>query len=180
MTELSAELFGAPILSWPVLLVRLGGATLLCALIGLEREVKNRPAGLRTHILVGLASAVYTLIMVELVSRADSYPDITRTDPIRIIEAVTSGVAFLAAGMIVFTGDKVRGLTTGAGLWLSASVGLAAGLGLWPLAALSTLLALVVTRLLGSLERRGEKALVRWRGSDGRKVDGRDGDAPGR
>jgi putative Mg2+ transporter-C (MgtC) family protein len=172
MTELSAELLGAPILSWPVLLVRLGGATLLCALIGLEREVKNRPAGLRTHILVGLASAVYTLIMVELVSRAGSYSDTVRTDPIRIIEAVTSGVAFLAAGMIIFTGDKVRGLTTGAGLWLSASVGLAAGLGLWPLATLSTALALIVTRLLGSVERRGEKALT------GRRS--RDDDAPGR
>jgi putative Mg2+ transporter-C (MgtC) family protein len=105
--------------------------------------------------------------MVELVSRADSYPDSARTDPIRIIEAVTSGVAFLAAGMIIFTGDKVRGLTTGAGLWLSASVGLAAGLGLWPLAGLSTLLALIVTRLLGKLERHGEQAVARWHGDDG-------------
>jgi len=77
-----------------------------------------------------------------------------RIDPIRIIEAVTGGVAFLAAGMIVFAQGRVRGLTTGAGMWLSASVGLASGLGLWSLAGLSTLLALVVTRLLGNLERR--------------------------
>ncbi len=166
MSDLSAELLEGPILPWSVLLARLGGAVVLCALIGLEREVKRRPAGLRTHILVGLASAVYTLIMLELVSRADSYPDIARTDPIRIIEAVTSGVAFLAAGMIIFTGDKVRGLTTGAALWLSASVGLAAGLGLWPLAGLSTLLALIVTRLLGSLEKRGQKAVARMHDDD--------------
>src|SRR6056297_3010517 len=123
MEELSTEIFAAPILPWPVLIARLGGATLLCGLIGLEREIKQRPAGLRTHILVGLASAIYTLIMVELMSRADTYADIARTDPIRIIEAVTSGVAFLAAGMIIFTDDRIRGLTTGAGLWLSASVG---------------------------------------------------------
>jgi putative Mg2+ transporter-C (MgtC) family protein len=101
---------------------------------------------------VGLASSVYTLIMVELVSRADSYPDIARVDPIRIVEAVTGGVAFLAAGLIVFTGDKVRGLTTGAGLWLSAAIGLSVGLGLWPLAVLTTILSLTVIHLLGRLE----------------------------
>lgn len=157
MSSIATELSAAPLLPWPVLLVRLGGAITLCALIGLEREVKRSPAGLRTHILVGLASAVYTLITVELISRADGYPSVVRTDPIRIIEAVTSGVAFLAAGMIIFTGEKVRGLTTGAGLWLSASVGLAAGLGLWPLAGLSTVLALIVTRLLGALEPKGNR-----------------------
>jgi putative Mg2+ transporter-C (MgtC) family protein len=168
MTEaLATELLEGPILSWPVLLARLGGAVALCALIGFERETRRQAAGLRTHILVGLASSVYTLIMVELVSRADEYPDIARTDPIRIIEAVTGGVAFLAAGLIVFTGDKVRGLTTGAGLWLSASVGLAAGLGLWPLAILSTLLALIVMGVLGAMERRGHGPLPgRSKGSD--------------
>lgn len=152
MSPLVDDLLAAPILPWQVLLLRLGGAALLCGLVGLEREVRGRPAGLRTHILVGLASAVYTLIMVELVSRADTHPDIARVDPIRIVEAVTGGVAFLAAGLIVFTGDKVRGLTTGAGLWMSAAVGLSAGLGLWPLAGLATVLSLAVIHLLGRLE----------------------------
>ena len=168
MSALADEILGAPILPWEVLLLRLGGATVLCGLIGLEREWRGRPAGLRTHILVGLASAVYTLIMVELVSRADSYPDIARTDPIRIVEAVTGGVAFLAAGLIVFTGDKVKGLTTGAGLWLSAAVGLAVGLGLWPLAGLSTGLALLVMRALV----RAEDSVVRRRGAS--EADGRE------
>mgnify|MGYP006273448841 CR=1 FL=1 len=152
MTPLAEDLLAGPILPWQVLLLRLGGAAVLCGLVGLEREMQGRPAGLRTHILVGLASAVYTLIMVELVSRADSYPDIARVDPIRIVEAVTGGVAFLAAGLIVFTSDKVRGLTTGAGLWLSAAVGLSVGLGLWPLAGLATILSLAVIHLLGRLE----------------------------
>jgi putative Mg2+ transporter-C (MgtC) family protein len=158
MNAVAGDLLGAPILPWQVMALRLGGAALLCGLVGLEREVRGRPAGLRTHILVGLASAVYTLIMVELVNQADSHPDIARVDPIRIVEAVTGGVAFLAAGLIVFTGDKVRGLTTGAGLWLSAAVGLSAGLGLWPLAGMTTALALVVIHLLGRVERRADPA----------------------
>ena len=177
MSALSEELLGGPILPWPVLLLRLGGAAALCGLVGLEREVRGRAAGLRTHILVGLASAVYTLIMVDLVSRADRYPDIARVDPIRIVEAVTGGVAFLAAGLIVFTGDKVRGLTTGAGLWLSAAVGLSAGLGLWPLAGLSTLLALVVMHLLARAERRAGGGASGHREHPGARDAGEDDDA---
>jgi putative Mg2+ transporter-C (MgtC) family protein len=173
VTPLAEELLAAPILPWQVLLLRLGGATLLCGLVGLEREVQGRPAGLRTHILVGLASTVYTLIMVELVSRADSYPDIARVDPIRIVEAVTGGVAFLAAGLIVFTGDKVRGLTTGAGLWLSAAIGLSVGLGLWPLAGLTTILSLMVIHMLGRLEQKAGHGAPDYYGS---RTEGADDD----
>ena len=178
---LNREFLVAPDVGWTVLLTRLGGAAFLCALIGLEREASNRPAGLRTHILVGIASAVYTLIMLELLAHADDYPGIARIDPIRIIEAVTGGVAFLAAGMIVFAQGKVRGLTTGAGMWLSASVGLAAGLGLWNLAGLSTLLALTVTRLLGIVEKRA-RARADGAGRDGAAPDAADDgpDAPRR
>lgn len=146
---IGGELLSAPVLPWPMLLLRLGGAVVLCGMVGFEREAHGRAAGLRTHILVGLASAVYTLIMLELIGRADVYADHVRTDPLRIIEAVTGGVAFLAAGLIIFNGDKVHGLTTGAGLWLSAAIGLAVGLGLWPLAGLTTLLAVIVLGILG-------------------------------
>lgn len=152
LDAVGSELLQEPSLSWEILFLRLGGATLLCGLIGLERETRRRPAGLRTNMLVGLASTVYTLLMLELVRRSDSYPEIVRLDPIRIIEAVTSGVAFLAAGMIIFTKGKLRGLTTGATLWLSAAIGLAAGLGLWAIAGLATLLSLIITRLIGLLE----------------------------
>lgn len=145
---LSSELAGSPTQAWPVLFVRLGGAVLLCGIIGFERESKDRPAGLRTHMLVGLAASVYCLLMLDLLGRAADYPDPVRVDPVRIIEAVTSGVAFLAAGMIIFARGKVRGLTTGASLWLSASVGLACGLGLWAIAALTTLLSLLIMRLV--------------------------------
>jgi putative Mg2+ transporter-C (MgtC) family protein len=74
-------------------------------------------------------------------------------DPIRLVEAVTGGVAFLAAGLIVFARGEVRGLTTGAGLWLAASIGLAVGLGQWTLAFAVALLGLFVVRVLWIAEK---------------------------
>ena len=154
MELLAAEFGLSPSLPWPVLGARLAGAIVLCGLIGYERETRDRPAGLRTHILVGLASTVYCLIVLELIGRDYGQNDAVRLDPIRVVEAVTGGVAFLAAGMIVFTRGEVKGLTTGAGMWLAAAIGLAVGLGLWPLAVLVTLLSLIVTGLLHRFEKR--------------------------
>ena len=139
---------------WAVILARLVGALALCGAIGLERESRARPAGLRTHMLVGLAACTYCLLMIEVVSRFSGPGDDVRMDPVRIIEAVTGGVAFLAAGMIVFSGGQVKGLTTGASLWLSAAIGLAVGLGLWALAAMTAALGLAVIRVVWWGERR--------------------------
>lgn len=135
-------------LAWQVVLLRLAGALLLCGLIGLEREARNRPAGLRTHMLVGLASALYCLIMLEVLANMDQFSDRVSSDPMRLVNAVTSGVAFLAAGMIVFSGGKVRGLTTGASMWLAAAIGLSAGFGFWFMALATTALALAVIRIV--------------------------------
>lgn len=135
-------------LPWSVVVARIAGSVIFCGLIGFERESRNRPAGLRTHMLVGLAATVYCILTLELLDQADEYNELVRVDPIRVIEAVTSGVAFLAAGMIVFSGGKVQGLTTGASLWLAASVGLACGLGLWWVAGMTTLLALIIIGLI--------------------------------
>ncbi|MEQ8481098.1 MAG: MgtC/SapB family protein [Hoeflea sp.] len=145
---LTAELTTTPSQPLSVLALRLCGAVMLCGMIGFERESRDRPAGLRTHMLVGLAASVYCLLMLELLGRAADYPDPVRVDPIRIIEAVTSGVAFLAAGMIVFAKGKVRGLTTGASLWLAASVGLSCGLGLWIISGTTTVLSLIIMRVV--------------------------------
>lgn len=152
--ELAAEFSIAASIPVPVLLARMLGALALCGAIGFERETERHPAGLRTHMLVGLAAATYCILMLELVHQMANQGDHIRMDPVRILEAVTSGVAFLAAGMIVFSQGKVRGLTTGASLWLAASVGLACGLGLWMLAVLVTVPAILVTWLIGSAERR--------------------------
>lgn len=102
MGPIIQELTALTTLPWQVVLLRLAGALVLCGLIGLERETKSRPAGLRTHMLVGLAAALYCLIMLEVLANMDSYSDRVSSDPLRLVNAVTNGVAFLAAGMIVF------------------------------------------------------------------------------
>lgn len=126
---------------------------LVCgAIVGFEREYKSHAAGLRTHILVSMAAAVIALVAIEITHLPTFGGTEVRIDPIRLIEAVTSGVAFLAAGMIVFNRGRVLGLTTGAGMWLAGSIGLACGLGFWQIAALSTLGAIVVLSLLRRVE----------------------------
>lgn len=148
--EIMADFGTATVVSWPVLALRLMGAAFFCAMIGWDRERLERPAGLRTHILVGIAAAVFCLITLELTGRLDHNG--IRVDPVRIVEAVTAGVAFLAAGSIVFAKGRVSGVTTGAGLWLAGAIGLATGLGLWMLAAMTTLLALLVISVLRTFE----------------------------
>lgn len=135
-----------------VIMMRLVVAMLCGGAIGFERERKNRAAGLRTHILVCLSSAIVAILTIEIAHHAAFQGDSARVDPLRLIEAITAGVAFLAAGMIVFSKGEVRGLTTGAGLWFSGSIGLAAGLGFWQVSLLATALALVVLWLLHGIE----------------------------
>jgi putative Mg2+ transporter-C (MgtC) family protein len=142
------DILTEPTLPWEVILARLVGAVVFCGMIGLEREVRARAAGLRTHMLVGLAAALYCLIMLEIIAEAGVYTDRVAMDPLRLLSSVTSGVAFLAAGMIVFSRGRVRGLTTGASLWLTAAVGVSAGLGMWLIAGMSAVLALIIIRLL--------------------------------
>ncbi len=140
-------------LPFSVIALRLLLATLLGAVIGFEREWRNHPAGLRTHILVALAAACFAVIGIEIVHTSQFEDEGARQDPLRLIEAVTAGVAFLAAGTIIVARGRIKGLTTGAGLWLAGSVGLAAGLGFWQIAGLATLLAIVVLGLLHPLEK---------------------------
>lgn len=131
------------------ILGRLLVAMVFGAVVGIDREVNARPAGLRTHMLVSLAAAAFTIITFELseILNASSSPGL-RGDPIRIIEAVTAGVAFLAAGSIIQRRGSVEGVTTGAGLWLAGALGLAAGAGYYTLGAIATILALIVLTIL--------------------------------
>ena len=101
LQDASQDLLAAPQLPLGQIVIRLLGALLLAGLIGFERERDGKPAGLRTHMLVSLASCVYTLIMLTLVDRAAGLGNHVATDPIRVVEAVTGGVAFLAAGMVI-------------------------------------------------------------------------------
>lgn len=141
-------------LPMPIWFIRLLGAVVLCGLIGFEREIDLRPAGVRTHILIGLAAALYTLISLHLVNSEAVASERVRTDPIRVVEAVTSGVAFLAAGLVVFSQGNVKGLKTGATMWLAAAVGVACALGMWQIATATTILSLVVIVAVRKLEQR--------------------------
>lgn len=122
------------------ILVRLLAAALLGAGLGLEREVHGHQAGMRTHMLVCLGSAVFTVLSIYgFPKMADTAP----TDPSRISAQVVTGIGFLGAGAIIKYGTNIRGLTTAASLWVVASIGLAAGAGAYFLAVACTLVALI-------------------------------------
>ena len=152
MGALTEEFAHPTYLAFPVIAARLLFAALLGALIGFEREWRARPAGLRTHILICVAAATFGILTVEIAHSSAFAGRETVSDPLRAVEAVTAGVAFLAAGSILFTRGKVHGLTTGAGMWLAGAVGLSCGFGLWQIAGLGTFLILVVMGLLQSFE----------------------------
>src|SRR5688572_7099016 len=126
-------------------------ATALGAVIGFDRQLRNRPAGLRTHMVMSLAAALFTVLTLELHRELGAQGQ-TGADPIRIIEAITVGVSFLAAGTIIQSGRNVKGLTTGAGMWLAGAVGLACGLERYGLAVLGALLAVVILAVLMPVE----------------------------
>ena len=130
------------------IVLRLFVAMICGGAIGCEREWRSRAAGLRTHILVCLSAAIVALLTIEIVHYDIFQGEEVRMDPLRLIEAVTAGVAFLAAGMIVYSKGEVQGLTTGAGLWFAGSIGLACGLGFWQIGLIASTFALVVLWLL--------------------------------
>lgn len=128
------------------MLGRLTAAAVLGLIIGLDREYKDHPAGMRTHMLVSLAAATFTVLTFEVV--AISYGGPTQSDPVRVVGAVTAGVAFLAAGTIIQGRRGVQGLTTGAGMWLAGAIGLACGIGSFAIALTVTLLGVFILTLL--------------------------------
>jgi len=141
-------------LSWNEIIVRLAIASLLGALIGLERERKDWAAGLRTHMLVCTGSCLIMLVS------AFGFADVLSTDhvtldPSRIAAQVVSGIGFIGAGAILFSKQgTVRGLTTAAGLWTVAAIGLATGGGLYFAAGATTVIALIILWALQPLEQR--------------------------
>ena len=130
---------------------RLGAAVLVGAVIGFDREIRDKPAGLRTLTLVSLGSAVFTMTAVDS-GAADSAS--------RVIQGIVTGVGFLGAGTIIRgkTEESVRGLTTAASVWLAAAIGVACGLAYWPLVLLASVFGLLVLMLEG-IEARIKAAL---------------------
>ena len=134
--------------------MRLLAAVALASIIGLERRLRYKSAGLRTHAIVGLAAALIMIVSQHGFDEVVQAGRIT-LDPSRVAAQVVSGIGFLGAGLIFVRRDSVRGLTTAAGVWLCAAVGLACGAGLLPEAAMATAIYVVFLPIYTLLE-------IRW------------------
>ena len=131
------------------MVMRLLLTLVLGGLVGLERQVHRRDAGLRTHILVALGSC---LIMLTSLYVFDIYKEQVSLDPVRIAAGVVTGIGFLGAGTIIRSPDGVKGLTTAASLWVVAGIGLAVGVGFNKIAIYATVLVLIVLHFLRFVE----------------------------
>jgi putative Mg2+ transporter-C (MgtC) family protein len=144
------------------LLVRLVVGTVLGAVIGYERHLHGRPAGLRTHLLVGLASTTFMLVSTHFVYfQHYAKDDLVTIDTSRIAASVVTGVGFLGGGAILRSGLNVQGLTTAAGLWLVAAIGLSAGAGMYAISVASTLMGVIALTVLRRVERKEDDILRR-------------------
>jgi putative Mg2+ transporter-C (MgtC) family protein len=141
-----------PTLEWWELGLRLVGAAFLGGLIGFEREYHDQPAGFRTHILVTVGAALFTL--VGAYGTAEFVGDsAVRFDPTRVAAQVVTGIGFLGAGAILRQGINIRGLTTAASIWVTASIGVAVALGFWAAGVITTVIALVSLLFLRPVQR---------------------------
>jgi putative Mg2+ transporter-C (MgtC) family protein len=129
------------------IVIRLVAAAMLAGLIGYERESRGKAAGLRTHMLVAIGSALFVLAPLEA--------GMSVADLSRVLQGVAAGIGFIGAGAILkLTGEReIQGLTTAAGVWMTAAVGIAAGMGRFGLAAISVILALLVLAFVAGFER---------------------------
>ena len=132
------------------IILRLIMAVVLGLLVGAERLLVHKDAGMKTHALVSLGSAVFVLISEALVQKYINLPGL---NPAMIPSQVVIGIGFLGAGSIILYGSRLRGLTTAGGLWVTAGIGMAAGFGLYNLALIITVLVLLILTLVNILER---------------------------
>jgi putative Mg2+ transporter-C (MgtC) family protein len=152
-------------------LLRLAAGLVLGAAVGWERELQRMPAGFRTHALVGLGAAIFTVVSAFAFAGPVS-------DPTRIAAQIVTGVGFLGGGAILHYRGSVRGLTTAASLWAVAAVGMAAGAGLYVIAIGGAVLVIVTLDLFDRLEKYARR---RWAlGGKGRDVDTHDEEPDGR
>src|SRR5262249_44015880 len=154
-----------PSLSWAEILGRVALAATLGAVLGFERELRDREAGLRTHLLVSVGSALFTIVSAygfrEVLTSGGA---VVPADPTRVAAQIVTGIGFLGAGAIIRQGLAVRGLTTAATLWVVAAIGMAAGAGYYSAAVITTGVALVALWPLRTLAYQG---LRRFRGDAG-------------
>ncbi|HEC12843.1 MAG TPA: MgtC/SapB family protein [Acidiferrobacteraceae bacterium] len=133
-------------------LVRLLAAVAAGGFIGLERTYHGRPAGFRTHTLVCTASSLLMLVTVYQLQLIDISVDVLRIDPTRLAQGIMTGIGFLGAGVIMKEGLSVRGLTTAASIWMTASIGILIGIGFYFPALIATLLTVGTLALFRYIE----------------------------
>jgi len=126
------------------LMLRLLLAAGLGGAIGIERELRRKPAGLRTNILIALGAALFTIMSIQLGHEAGTSD--------RIAAQIVTGIGFVGAGAILRSGHNVQGMTTAATIWVNAAIGIAAGAGEYAMAAISTVITLLVLAVLGPFE----------------------------
>jgi putative Mg2+ transporter-C (MgtC) family protein len=136
------------------ILLRLMAAVVCGLFLGIDRELRGKAAGMRTHMLVSLAAATFTILTFEIYHQVTGENESAAADPLRITEAVVAGVAFLGGGAIIRSGGDIRGLTTGANIWIAGAMGVACGAGYYMIAAFCLVLALIVLVALGWIEHR--------------------------
>lgn len=130
----------------PLILLKIGVAILCGVLLGVEREIKDKPAGLRTIVLITVGATIYMIVSDLIAVAAEGPVETTRVDPSRIASQVVTGIGFIGAGAIIRARGAVHGLTTAAVIWVAAGVGLCIGLG-FPLIAIATTLVVLATLL---------------------------------
>jgi putative Mg2+ transporter-C (MgtC) family protein len=135
------------------MLLRLALAIVIGGIVGWERERLDKPAGIRTHILVALGSATFMLLGLDMTERFAQQHGHATLDPTRVLQGVVGGIGFLGAGAIIKSSGHVTGLTTAASVWVAGALGAAAGLGVYVLALASAAFALVTLLLLPHLQR---------------------------
>jgi putative Mg2+ transporter-C (MgtC) family protein len=140
----------------PEILLRLGTAAVIGMLLGLDREVRGRAAGVRTHGLICFAAAAMTVSMLSLYLQLSAHGGAIRMDPLRIFEAVGAFIGIVGAGLIVFSKGRLHNLTTAANLWLAAVIGVACGAGQWPLVIVCAAISLVMITLVRMVEKKFE------------------------
>ena len=132
------------------ILLRVLLAAALGAAVGFDRQRSNKPAGLRTHMLVAIGAALFAGAGVLVLPEFSNGPDAISLDIIRVIAATATGIGFIGAGVIFQSGGNVQGITTAAGIWVTAGIGLLAGLGMLLLAIGASVIAVIVIAILSS------------------------------
>lgn len=133
---------------------RLAVALLLGGLLGFEREWHGKAAGLRTHMMVSLGAATFTIVAFGMYDRViELAPSVARVDPLRVIDGIVGGIGFLGAGTIIQARGSVEGLTTAGSIWFVGAVGVACGGGQYVVAGIAVAMALLVLVGVGALER---------------------------